>query len=115
MKLKRPKQAFPLVEIIWDDASTLTGTWKSKEEFEKEPLTPQLMLSVGFLIREDEDYIVVAMDLDNEGGHASRSQIPKGMVKKVRVLRKADAQAGLPATASSNKSPSPEVEPTNHS
>lgn len=106
MKLKRPKQAFPLVEVIWDDASTLAGTWKSKEEFEKEPLTPQLMLSIGFLIKETDDYIVIAMDLDNEGGHASRSQIPKGMVKKMRVLRKPDSEKGLSNTSTDRSSDS---------
>jgi hypothetical protein len=106
VKIKRPKQAFPLVEVIWDDASTLAGTWKSKEEFEKELLTPQLMLSYGFLIKETDDYIVIAMDLDNEGGHASRSQIPKGMVKKMRVIRKADSVKESSNTSTNHSSDS---------
>ena|SRR3990167_9591611 len=85
-KTKRPFQDFPLVEIIWDDAAGLRHGWLSKTD----PLVPQLALSVGFLIKEDNDHIVIAQDTDAEGSHNGRSQIPRGMVKHIKVLRKAD-------------------------
>lgn len=85
-KIKRPFQDFPLVEIIWDDAAGLRHGWLSKTD----PLVPQLALSVGFLIKEDNDHIVIAQDTDAEGSHNGRSQVPKGMVKHIKVLRKAD-------------------------
>lgn len=90
MKIKRPKQTYPLVEVVWDDAAALTHGWKSKEEFEKESIVPELMISVGFLLKETADHIIIAMDVDRDGGSNQRSQIPRAMIKLVKVLRKAD-------------------------
>ena len=86
MKLKRPTQHYDLVEVIWNDASDLTGGW-AKEIGEDEPA---LALSVGFLIRQTQEHIIIALDTDSDGHHNGRSQIPRGMVKKMRVLRKKD-------------------------
>lgn len=84
--MKRPFQKFPLVEVIWDDATELTQGWTDKlEETE-----PALALSVGFLIKATKQHIVIALDLDQHGYHNGRSQIPRGMVKTMKVLRKAD-------------------------
>ena len=49
-----------------------------------------MALSVGFLLHKDKDHYVIALDTDEHGAHNGRSQIPTGMVKKVKVLRKAD-------------------------
>jgi hypothetical protein len=90
MIVKRPWQTFPLVEVVWDDAAAMTHGWKTKEEFDKESVIPELMLSVGFLIKETPDHIIIAMDVDRDGGSNQRSQIPRSMVKKIKILRKAD-------------------------
>lgn len=84
--IKRPKQAWDMVEVIWDDASELTAGWT--DEIEK--TEPALTLSVGFLIKETKDHIVIAQDIDDNGHHNGRSQIPRGMVKKIKVLKKKD-------------------------
>jgi hypothetical protein len=86
--VKRPFQHYPLVEVIWNDASELTSGWT--DEIEKDE--PQLALSVGFLVRETKEHIIIAQDTDEHGHHNGRSQIPRGMVKKIKVLRKADVQ-----------------------
>ena len=86
MRIKRPHQHYDLVEVIWNDASDLTGGW-TKEIDEDEPA---LALSVGFLVRQTEEHIIIALDTDGDGHHNGRSQIPRGMVKKIRVLRKKD-------------------------
>ena len=83
---KRPKQIFPMVEVIWDDATDLVGGWTN----EVEKTEPALALSVGFLIKQTKDHIIIAQDLDESGHHNGRSQIPAGMVKTIKVLRKAD-------------------------
>ena len=88
--IKRPTQIFPLVEVVWDDAAAMTHGWKTKEEFDKESVIPELMLSVGFLIKETPDHIIIAMDVDRDGGSNQRSQIPRSMVKKIKILKKAD-------------------------
>ena len=84
--MKLPFQKYDLVLICWNDASALTDGWTD----EIEPDEPKLALSVGFLIRQTKEHIVIAQDLDAHGHHNGRSQIPRGMVKSIKVLRKAD-------------------------
>ena len=87
MRYRRPKQHFDLIEVVWDDASGLRHGWLARTE----QAEPYVALSVGFLIRETAEHIIIAQDTDGEGGHNGRSQIPRGMVKKIKVLRKKDA------------------------
>lgn len=84
--MKWPKQHFDLVMILWDDASGIRHGWSGKAE----TLEPYLAMSVGFLIAETPEHIRIAQDTDGEGSHNGRSQIPRGMVKKLRVIRKKD-------------------------
>jgi hypothetical protein len=84
--MKRPFQGFDMVEVIWNDASELTSGWT--DEIEKDE--PALALSVGFLVRETKEHIIIAQDIDQQGHHNGRSQIPRGMVKSLKVLRKKD-------------------------
>lgn len=85
-KIKRPWQCFDLVEVIWDDAAGLRHGWLAIAD----TVVPQLALSVGFLIKDTPDHIIIAQDTDADGGHNGRSQIPRGMVKNIKVLRKKD-------------------------
>ena len=86
-KVKRPTQHFDLVEVIWDDASGIRHGWIAKSETAE----AYVALSVGFLIRETDDHITICQDTDCEGSSNGRSQIPKGMVKKIKILRRKDA------------------------
>ena len=90
--MKRPFQHFDMVEVIWDDASELTSGWS--DEIEK--TEPALALSVGFLINETKEHIVIAQDTDEQGHHNGRSQIPRGMVKRIKTLRKKDPECSSP-------------------
>jgi len=83
--ITRPKQKFDMVEIWWDDAAGLPAGWDDKSP----KIEHQLCLSVGFVIAETPEHIVIAMDLDAAGNHNGRSQIPIGMIKHRKVLRKA--------------------------
>ena len=84
--IKRPFQHYPLVEVIWDDAAGLKDGWKATHE----SLDPYIALSVGFLLRDTGEHILIAQDTDENGSHNGRTQIPRGMVKHIKVLRKAD-------------------------
>lgn len=84
--MKRPKQQYPLVEVWWDDAAGLDGGWKAKMD----KLEPQIIMSVGFVIVDNEQYLIIAQDTDAEGSHNGRTQIPRGMVKNIRLLRQRD-------------------------
>ena len=85
-KIKRPEQHYDMVEVTWDDAAGFRDGWKDKTD----PIEPQLALSVGFLIVDAPDHIIIAGDTDERGAHNGRTQIPRGMVKRIKVLRKKD-------------------------
>lgn len=86
-KTKRPFQHYPLAEIVWDDASGFRHGWMDKVDDPK----PQLVISVGFLIKDTPDYVIYASDVDGDGAHNGRTQIPRGMIKTLRILRKVDS------------------------
>jgi hypothetical protein len=85
-----PKRLYPLVEVLWDDATELKD-WK--EEHEEEDLKPCLILSVGFLVKQTKSHVVICQDLSYDGMRNGRSQIPRGMVKQIKVLQKKDADS----------------------
>lgn len=93
--MKRPLQHYDLVEVWWDDAAGMRHGWAGKSEV----VEPQMALSVGFLIQETADHIRIAQDTDAEGAHNGRTQIPRGMVKKMKVLRKKDQPKSADAAA----------------
>lgn len=84
--IKRPKQLYDLIEVWWSDASEMESGWAT----DLEKPAHAMALSVGFLLMDDKDHLVIALDTDEEGAHNGRSQIPRGMVKKIKILRKAD-------------------------
>lgn len=87
-RLERPQQHYDLYEVWWDDAAGLRHGWMDRTEEPK----PQMVISVGFLVVDTPGHIIIAQDTDGEGAHNGRTQIPRGMVKKMRLLRKKDAK-----------------------
>jgi hypothetical protein len=85
--MKRPRQVFDMVEVVWVDAAAQENNWKSAVTVE-----PALVISVGFLVLRDKGHIVIAQDLDSDGGNNGRTQIPTGMVQTIKVLRKKDVR-----------------------
>jgi len=85
-KLDWPETRYDLILVLWDDAAGFEHGWTAKHE----KLEPQLCVSSGFLIRENADHIMIASDTDGEGSHNGRTQIPRGMVKEIVLLKKAD-------------------------
>lgn len=85
-KLKRPQQHYDAVEVWWDDAAGLRHGWMDRTEKPK----PQMVISLGFLIVDDPEHIIIAQDTDSDAAHNGRTQIPRGMVKKLKLLRKKD-------------------------
>lgn len=95
-KIKRPEQHYDLYEVWWDDAAGLRHGWMDRTEIPK----AQMVISVGFLVSDEPEHIIIAQDTDETGAHNGRTQIPRGMVKKMKILRKKDAQKvkEIPAT-----------------
>jgi hypothetical protein len=81
-----------MVEVIWDDAAGFRDGWKDKTD----PIEPQLALSVGFLLIDTPDHIIIAGDTDERGAHNGRTQIPRGMVKQIKILKKKDVKKPAP-------------------
>lgn len=72
---------YPLVEVIWDDASTDNG-WEEPPE----KLVPELVTTVGFLVRETATHILIANSYDPNHTNG-RIQIPTGMIISRKVLQ----------------------------
>ena len=74
-------------KIIWDDAGGFGGadeTWTKLENIVDSYRNANfIMISVGYLIYEDEDSLIIAQSFDAEyGQYANPLRIPKGMVQK---------------------------------
>jgi hypothetical protein len=76
---------FPIVAVAWDDAKAIDG-WGEEDD----TLEPCIVLSVGFLVKKTPKYIVLAQDIAPDGTVCGRGQIPRGMVKRIKVLKKKD-------------------------
>lgn len=73
-----------IVEVEWLDAQSSIDAF-TIEELEK--LKPLHTLSVGYLLLEKKDYIVIGyMDFAN-GLIKHHTCIPRGMIKKIKVIR----------------------------
>lgn len=80
-----PPLCFPIVEVTWDDAAAQKPEWTDEVD-----IGNNLVRSVGYLVYCKRDYVVIAQDLDGDGEHNGRTQIPRGMVRQLKVLKKKD-------------------------
>lgn len=83
MVSRRKKYPYPLVEVYWIDAETDSG-WEHPGE--KNPTVP-IVVTVGFLVYEDDRLISIASTTGDDRAHNSRIQIPKGMITAMKVLK----------------------------
>lgn len=84
--MKRLKVPFPLIEIHWDDAATMVQGWEPAAEIR---LDEQICVTVGFLVKETEQHLMIASTVDMDGNTNGRFQIPRQMIRSQRVVRKA--------------------------
>jgi hypothetical protein len=87
--MRRINNPFPfdIVWVKWDDAESDYGWEKTSALAPEEAIAH----TVGFLVKETDTHIVVAstMSHDEDEGHTTnnRLQIPRGMVKDIRVIK----------------------------
>ena len=74
------KYAYPLYEVIWDDAAVETG-WVDPSI----ALQNQLVTTIGFLVNESEKHLLIASTYSDAHVNAT-IQIPKGMVQSMVKL-----------------------------
>lgn len=77
-----------LVEVCWDDAASNSETWVDLKTLEG---APELVVTVGFLVKETAKAYVVAGSVANEDIEdetvGNTMIIPKGMVTSFRYVR----------------------------
>lgn len=77
---------YPIVEIVWEDIGSPSG-W-IKPGHDSITTDPVLITSVGYLVMDTPEYIVYASDVAHDGDINGRTQVPRGNVKKIKILRK---------------------------
>ena len=73
---RRKKYPFQLVEVHWKEAQTGHG-WEHEEDLTVEI---PIVITVGFLIKENDDGLVIASSVGTDRHSNARITIPKGMV-----------------------------------
>ena len=78
------KFKYPLVEVIWNDAES-DSSWS---EVPTEKLKPTLALTIGFLVAEDEEHVLIAdaYFLTSSKTIGNTTKIPRGMIKEMNRL-----------------------------
>lgn len=72
----------PVYGVFWLDAT------KRDDHEEKDPLTPLLACTVGYVISMTDDYITLVQELFTDGHARNENSIPMGMVKGVTKIGK---------------------------
>jgi len=74
-----------IVEVEWFDAQSSTESFTVEEI--KQILKPLHTYSVGYLIEDNKDYIVLGFTDFGNGLIKHHQCIPKGMVKNIKIIR----------------------------
>lgn len=77
------KKDFPLIIVTWIDAVAGCG-W---EEFNDVDNSPHIISTVGYLIKESKESILLVMSKDEQSSNFNCSfVIPKGMIQNIKKL-----------------------------
>lgn len=81
--IQKIKPKYPIVWVIWDDAEGEAG-WSEEPPA---PLGPTLATTIGFLIRNEESYVLIA-DSYFEGSKTigGTNKIPRGMIVSMQEV-----------------------------
>lgn len=85
LKVKDMLNHYCKVEVEWLDAQTGFGNAQYVDELIEQP-KPQHTFSVGYLLYECKDYIILGFMLFGEDMVKHNQLIPRGMIKKIRYL-----------------------------
>jgi hypothetical protein len=92
----------PIVYIEWRDAASAAGSWTDRETAVKDALhySTDPIVGAGFLLAEAKDTVVVGLILNHHNDDAGHVMaIPRGMVTRMTVLRKARGWDAVEAKA----------------
>lgn len=87
------KIPYPLVEVIWDDASSNSESWTHLDDI----VTPERVNTTGFLVKETDEFITVAASVSAVEDYidtvGNTMTIPKGMIVTIRKVRLVNASS----------------------
>jgi len=69
--------------ITWRDAGGEQEGWQAPEDVDD--VNP-IIKSIGWVVKETENNVTLAMDLSDDGDTHTRGRIPKGMIVSREVL-----------------------------
>lgn len=86
---------YPLVEVIWDDASSNSESWVHVNDV----VAPERVNTTGFLVKETDKAITIAASVSMEEAFidtvGNTMTIPKGMIVSQREVRIVNARSKL--------------------
>ena len=84
-----PRRSKPrLALLVWEDIAPHDGSWVQRKTVRP---NPAVMESVGWLIREDNQYVVLAQDFDHKDDMvAGLATYPRGCVKSLSIIGEQD-------------------------
>ncbi len=88
----KKKKSPDLFIVTWSDISS-RADWVDEEEVDK--AAPEVCLTVGWIIRDSPDQIVIADSVTESGDWGGITVIPKSVIKKKKILRGARPQSFL--------------------
>lgn len=79
---RRPKYPFPLIHVEWKDAQTGHG-WEHEEDL---TIEIPVVTTIGFLIKENDDGVLIASSVGTDRHSNARIVIPIGMIVSRKEL-----------------------------
>ena len=76
-----------ILKVIWKDSCNSHLNWTLSNELEQDDLSPIQIVSLGILIRDCSDYIVLAQNYGFKPEQmCSLMTIPRGCIKEIQEL-----------------------------
>jgi hypothetical protein len=69
------------VFIEWGDACSIGDGWLNPDDFEDDDVAPCGVVSVGWLVRESESAVVLALSIAENGLERETFLVPKATIK----------------------------------
>ena len=77
---------YKIIEVEWMDAQSGFSTPEDVDVLIKD-MKPILTYSVGYLLYECDDYIILGFMMFDKGSTKHYQLIPKGMIKRRKILK----------------------------
>jgi len=82
-----------IVEVYWQDSESAAGWWHHNEKFDPVEETILHYPAVGYLVADDEDYVILSFcpditeDDSDDPPWMGRLTIPKSDVRRIKVIK----------------------------